>query len=66
MDEDATNFAVALGVGVAIPFSERFGLEVLGKDYIASFTSVRDLEQLGVEGRRAHTLLLSVSARVGL
>lgn len=66
VDEDATNFAVALGIGVTLPFSRRFGLEVLGKDYIASFTSVRDLEQFGVEGRRAHTLLLSVSARVGL
>ena len=66
VDEDATNFTVALGAGVALPFTERFGLEVLAKDYIASFRSVRDLEQLGVEGRRAHTLLLAVSARVGL
>jgi hypothetical protein len=66
VDEDATNFALALGAGVGLPFTERFGLEVLAKDYIASFRSVRDLEQLGVEGRRAHTLLLAVSARVGL
>ena len=66
VDEDATNFAVALGAGVALPFTERFGLEVLAKDYIASFRSVRDLEQLGVEGRRAHTLVLAVSARVAL
>jgi hypothetical protein len=66
VDEDAMNFALALGAGVVLPFAERFGLEVLAKDYIASFRSVRDLEQLGVEGRRAHTLLLAVSARVGL
>ena len=66
VDEQATNFAVALGVGLAIPFGERFGLEVMAKDYIASFRSVRDLEELGVEGRRAHTLLLALSARLGL
>ncbi len=62
VDEDATNFAVALGAGVALPFTERFGMEVMAKDYIASFRSVRDLEQLGIEGRRAHTILLAVSA----
>ena len=66
VDEDAPNFAVALGAGVALPLTERFGLEALAKDYIASFRSVRDLEQLGIEGRRAHTLLLAVSAQIGL
>jgi hypothetical protein len=66
VDEDATNFALTLGAGLALPLTERFGLEVLAKDYIASFRSVRDLEQFSVEGRRAHTLLLAVSARVGL
>lgn len=66
VDEHASNFAVALGAGVVLPFTERFGMEVLAKDYIASFRSVRDLEGFGVEGRRAHTLLLAVSARVGL
>jgi hypothetical protein len=66
VDEDATNFALALGAGVALPFTERFGLEVMAKDHIASFRSVRDLEEFGVEGRRAHTLHLAVSARVGL
>ncbi len=66
VDENATNFAFTLGAGVALPIAERFGLEVLAKDYIASFKSVRDLEDLGVEGRRAHTLHLAVSVRVGL
>jgi hypothetical protein len=66
VDENATNFAFTLGAGVALPVAERFGLEVLAKDYIASFKSVRDLEDLGVEGRRAHTLHLAVSVRVGL
>ena len=66
VDENATNFALALGAGVALPFAERFGLEVMAKDYIASFRSVRDLEEFGVEGRRAHTLHLAVSVRVGL
>ena len=66
IDEHATNFAVALGAGLALPVAERFGLEVMAKDYIASFRSVRDLEAFGVEGRRAHTLLLLVSARIGL
>jgi hypothetical protein len=66
VDEHATNFALALGAGLVLPFSERFGMEVMAKDYIASFRSVRDLEGFGIEGQRAHTLLLSVSARVGL
>jgi hypothetical protein len=65
VDEHATNFAGTVAAGVALPLARRFELEVLAKDYIASFRSVRDLEQLGVEGRRAHTLLLAVSARVG-
>jgi hypothetical protein len=42
------------------------GTEVLAKDYIASFKCVRDLEPLGIEGRRAHTMLPSASARLGL
>lgn len=66
VDEHATNFAFALGAGVILPLTARLGLEVLAKDYIASFRSVRDLAQIGIEGRRAHTLLLAVSARVGL
>ncbi len=41
-------------------------IEVLAKDYIASFKSVRDTKAFGVEGRRAHTLLLLISARLGL
>ena len=66
VDENATNFAATLGAGVVLPFTDRLGVELLAKDYIASFKSVRDLEQFGVEGRRAHTLLLAVSARLGL
>lgn len=66
VDEQATNFALAIGGGLIVPLTARFGLEVLVKDYIASFTSVRDLEEFGVEGQRAHTVLGLVSARVGL
>jgi opacity protein-like surface antigen len=66
VDESATNFALALGAGLGVPITERIGLELLAQDYVVSFRSVRDLEALGVEGRRAHTLVLSVSARVGL
>ena len=66
VDESATNFALALGAGLGVPIAERVGLEVLAQDYIVSFRSVRDLEELGVEGRRAHTLVFSVSARVGI
>jgi hypothetical protein len=66
IDEHATNFALALGAGVALPLGSRLGLEVMAKDYIASFESVRDLAALGVEGRRAHTVVLLVSGRVGL
>jgi opacity protein-like surface antigen len=66
LDEHATNFAVTLGAGAALPLTDRLGLELLAKDYIVSFKSVQDLAAVGVEGRRAHTLLLTVSARLGL
>ena len=66
VDESATNFALALGAGIGVPLAERFGLELMAKDYIVSFESVRDLESLGVEGQRAHTLVLSLSARVSI
>jgi hypothetical protein len=60
IDEHATNVAVAPAVGLALPVARRFGLEVLAKDYIVSFRSVRDLAAFGIEGRRAHTLVLLV------
>lgn len=66
VDESATNFAGSLGVGLGLSFTERLGLELMAKDYIASFTSVRDLAAFGVEGRRTHTVLLSLSARLGV
>lgn len=66
IDEQAMNFAVALGVGIALPLSRRVGLELMGKDYITSLKSVRDLESFGVDGKRAHTILLSASVRLGL
>jgi hypothetical protein len=66
IDEHATNFAGAVGAGIDLPLSDRVGLQVMGKDYIASFRSVRDLESLGIEGHRTHTLLLLASARLGL
>ena len=66
VDESATNFALALGAGLGVPVTERVGLELMAQDYLVSFRSVRDLEDLGVEGRRAHTLVLSVRARLGI
>jgi opacity protein-like surface antigen len=66
IDASATNFAFVVGAGVQAPLSRRVGVELLAKDYIASFKSVRDLEAFGVEGRRAHTLLLSASVRLAL
>jgi len=66
VDEQATNLALALGAGFELPLTRRLGLETMAKDYIASFKSVRDLVAFGVEGRRAHTVLLLVSARFGL
>lgn len=63
VDEQATNVAVALGAGVTLPVARRVGVELIAKDYIASFRSVRDLEAFGVEGRRAHTLLLLLGAQ---
>ena len=66
VDEQATNFALALGAGMELPIASRLSIEALAKDHIASFKSVRDLEAFGVEGRRAHTVVLLLSARVGL
>jgi hypothetical protein len=66
IDANATNFAIALGAGLQAPLARRLGIEVLAKDYIASFKSVRDLEAFGIEGRRAHTVLLVASVRLDL
>jgi hypothetical protein len=63
---NATNLALDLGAGLEVPLTPRLGLEVMAKDYIVSFRSVHDLESLGVEGRRAHTLVLALSAQIGL
>src|SRR4051794_10443057 len=37
IDEHATNFAGELGGGIDLPLTERLGLQIMGKDYIASF-----------------------------
>ena len=66
VDERATNFALAVGAGLALPLTRRLAVEVIAKDYIASFKSVRDLAAFGIEGRRAHTLVLLGSGRLGL
>jgi hypothetical protein len=66
VDEHATNFALALGAGLALRLARRFGIEVMAKDYIASFKSIRDLAAFGIGGRRAHTVLMLVSGRFGL
>jgi hypothetical protein len=65
-DEDAISLAAALGVGLTLPLSYRFGIEVMAKDYIVSFASPESLEAFGLEGRTAHTLLLLAGARLGL
>jgi hypothetical protein len=66
VDESATNFALALAAGAALPVADRFGIELMAKDYIASFKSVTDLATFGIEGRRAHTVLLVASGRLSL
>jgi hypothetical protein len=66
VDERATNFALALGAGLALPLARRFGIELMAKDYIASFKSVTDLAAFGIEGRRAHTVLVVASGRLSL
>jgi hypothetical protein len=66
VDESATNLALGLAVGAALPVADRFGIEIMAKDYIASFKSVTDLATFGIEGRRAHTLLLVASGRLSL
>lgn len=64
LEDHATNFAFALGAGIGIPIAGRIGAELMGKDYIASFKSVHDLETLGVQGKRAHTVLATAGIRV--
>ena len=66
IDANATNFAFGLGAGIQAPLTRRFGLELLAKDYIASFKSVHDLEAFGVEGRRAHTVVVAASVKLDL
>ena len=66
VDESATNFALGLAAGAALPVADRFGIELMAKDYIASFKSVTDLATFGIEGRRAHTVLLVASGRLSL
>jgi hypothetical protein len=56
LSEQATNFAVAAGVGLAARLGRRVSLQGLVKDYVASFRSVDDAAAFGVEGRRTHTL----------
>ena len=43
IDESATNFAGSLGAGLGLSLTDRLGLEVMAKDYIASFKSARGL-----------------------
>ncbi len=66
VDESATNFALALAAGVGVPVAGRLGIELIAKDYIASFKSVTNQAGFGVEGRRAHTVLLVASGRLSL
>jgi hypothetical protein len=66
VDESATNFAFALGAGLGVPVARRVSLELMAKDYIVSFKSVHDLEPLGIVGRRAHTLVMAMTARLDL
>lgn len=66
VDAGATNFASSVGGGLGVPLTRRVGLELMAKDYIVSFKSVHELEPLGIEGRRAHTLVVSLMARVEL
>jgi hypothetical protein len=66
IEDNATNFAAVLGAGIQAPLAGRVGLELLAKDYIASFKSVRDLEAFGVEGRRAHTVVVAASVKIDL
>src|SRR5690349_11819046 len=40
IDEHATNFAGELGAGIDLPLTEHVGLQLMAKDYIASFRSV--------------------------
>jgi hypothetical protein len=62
----ATNVALSAGAGVTARLKRRVTLQVLFKDYVASFRSVDDAASFGVEGRRAHTLGLLLGLGIGL
>jgi hypothetical protein len=62
---DTPNLAFGGGAGLAVRLGRRARLQVLVKDYVASFRSVKDAEFLGVEGQRSHTVALLVGLGVG-
>jgi hypothetical protein len=62
----ATNFAVSVGAGLAGRLKSRISLQLVVKDYIASFRSVDEAAALGVEGQRAHTVGVLIGIGVGL
>jgi hypothetical protein len=66
IEGEATNFAFVGGVGVQSRIGDRFALQLRVKDYLASFRSVDEAADLGVQGRRAHTIGFLLGLSIGL
>jgi hypothetical protein len=65
LDEAATNVAVTIGAGIAVPIGP-LRAELSVKDWIVSFESVDEAGLIGAAGRRAHTLAVAAGLGIGL
>jgi hypothetical protein len=66
LEGQATNLALVGGLGITTRIGERLGLQARVKDYFASFRSVDEAAELGVTGRRAHTVGFLLGVSLGL
>jgi hypothetical protein len=61
----ATNFAYNVGAGVDVPLGQRFGLQLMAKDYIGKFDA-REATSVNIEPKTAHNWTVSAGVRLGL
>jgi hypothetical protein len=65
LSDRATNGAATVGAGLVVPVAGPIGITLMAKDYLLSFRSLRNLQQYGVEGRRAHSFTVLAGLSVG-
>lgn len=61
---ESTNFAVNAGVGLDYQVSRSFGVRLLARDYVGKF-DFKEATGLGLEGKTAHNVALSVGVGFG-